>query len=299
MKTARYQFERWKAYAGLWSVLFIMVCLPDTAGASEKGSLIALLSHTAGIWQVFVMEEDGSGLRQVTRSAVDKSRISWSNDRDRLLVNTNLGELALVELSSGKETPLDIGVRGMTDAVWSRDGKRVLFSLSIANSVDANDIWMVEIPGLKRRKLTHMTHLQHNPAWAHDERGIVFLSGSGGQHHDIFTLDLRKGTIRQVTAGGLYHFEPVCSVKGEIAFSSNRTGDYEIWVTDLDGKRFEQITRSPGLDAQPTWSPDGERMAFVSTRNGKSAVWMTNRDGTHPRQLSPGDMVCRGPAWSR
>jgi Tol biopolymer transport system component len=244
------------------------------------------------------MLPDGSGLRQQTHSPVDKVHLSRADD-GRILVNTNQGELLACGLDGGPEVPLDAGVRGMTDAVWSKNGERVLFSLSVANSVDANDIWLVEIADGSRRRLTNMKHMQHDPAWTQDERQVVFVSGSGGQDHDLFVLDVDTGALRQLTAGQRYHFEPACSAKGEIAFSSNRTGDYEIWVCDLEGKRFEQITHSPGLDAQPAWSPEGDRIAFVSARDGYPALWVVNRDGSNPRRISPAGTRCRGPVWSR
>ena len=267
--------------------------------AQEPQGKIVLIAQTENFWQVFTVRPDGTELNQVTRSLVDKVHVSWSTSTARLLVNTNGGHLYLVSIQNGTETRLDIGMEGMTDAVWSQDGQKILFSLSIANSIDANDIWLVDIATQKREKLTSMKHLQHNPAWSADEQHVVFLSGAGGQNHDIWVLDRKTKSVNQLTVGQLYHFDPACSIKDEIAFSSNRTGDYEIWVCDLEGKNFEQITRSPGLDAQPTWSPDGNKIAFVSNRSGRSAIWVVNRDGSNPRQLTPGHMACRGPAWSR
>ena len=282
-------------------VAFLLtIALMSTPVQSEKFlRRVAFLAFAEDFWQTFVMNEDGSGLKQITRSPVDKAHISWPSARDSLLVNTNKGELFMVNLITGREEKLDIGMRGMTDAACSQDGKKVLFSLSIANSIDANDIWLVDIATQKRERLTSMKHLQHDPAWSADEQHVVFLSGAGGQSHDIWLLERKTKSLKQLTVGQLYHFDPACSSKGEIAFSSNRTGDYEIWVCDLAGQKFEQITHNAGLDAQPTWSPDGKQIVFVSTRGGKSAIWIVNRDGSHPRQLTPAHMLCRAPAWSR
>ena len=55
---------------------------------------------------------------------------------------------------------------------------------------------------------------------------------------------------------------------GRIAFSSNADGDWEIYAIRPDGSGLRRITRIPGNDAHPEWSPDGAWIAFAT---GKSA----------------------------
>ena len=40
------------------------------------------------------------------------------------------------------------------------------------------------------------------------------------------------------------------------AYVTNRDGDNEIYLVDTGGRVFN-LTRHPGSDANPTWSPDG------------------------------------------
>ena len=56
--------------------------------------------------------------------------------------------------------------------------------------------------------------------------------------------------------------------KAQIAFSSTRDGNLEIYVMDADGNNLIRLTNHPEHDYQPSWSPDGGRIAFVSDRNG-------------------------------
>ena len=53
-----------------------------------------------------------------------------------------------------------------------------------------------------------------------------------------------------------------------MAFTSNRDGDWDIYVMDADGSGVRQLVDSPGLDDKPQWSPDGSRIAFATTRTG-------------------------------
>ena len=52
----------------------------------------------------------------------------------------------------------------------------------------------------------------------------------------------------------------------KIAFTSNRSGNDEIWVCDSDGSNAQQLTSlGTGNCGGPRWSPDGERIAFSQT----------------------------------
>jgi eukaryotic-like serine/threonine-protein kinase len=51
---------------------------------------------------------------------------------------------------------------------------------------------------------------------------------------------------------------------GQIAFSSNRTGIFQIWLIRADGSDLVELTNLPNGACQPSWAPDGGRLAFVS-----------------------------------
>ncbi len=90
-----------------------------------------------------------------------------------------------------------------------------------------------------------------------------------------------------------------------LAFASNRTGNWEIYVRRIDGGQEVNITNDPGEDYQPAFSPDGNSIAFVSTRSSHSGlikigpylgfeyrtyggdVWVTPSLGGQARRLAP------------
>ena len=65
-----------------------------------------------------------------------------------------------------------------------------------------------------------------------------------------------------------------------IAFTSDRDGDYEIFVMNPDGTEVRQLTDNNDVDGGPAWSPDGKRIAFTSDRDGDDEIFVMNADGT-------------------
>ena len=57
--------------------------------------------------------------------------------------------------------------------------------------------------------------------------------------------------------------------QAQIAFVSERDGNYEIYVMEADGKNQRKLTINIGIDWFPSWSPDGERIVFSSGRAGR------------------------------
>jgi TolB protein len=65
----------------------------------------------------------------------------------------------------------------------------------------------------------------------------------------------------------------------QIAFASNRTGTWEIWLMDWDGANQRRITFHNALSILPSWSPDNERMVYTSFARGTSDMYIINRRG--------------------
>ncbi len=277
-------------------LLFSVFVLPGQAASSQS---IYFIAETHQTWQIFQINPDGSSLQQTLNTDSDMLNLSLTADGQNLLLISSDQKTHLLDLNTGEKTEIKIGMKGMVDAVLSKDSKSLLFSLSTGGSNDANHIWLTDITTQKASQLTHMEDMQHSPIWSYDDKYIFFLSGGGRETEDIWRLNAENRSLNQLTAGQLYNFEPAYSINNEIAFSSNRSGDYEIWVMDSSGGNVRQLTYSPGMDSQPSWSPDGENLVFVSNRSGQSALYIMDREGKTTRRLSPEGLICRNPVWGR
>lgn len=53
-----------------------------------------------------------------------------------------------------------------------------------------------------------------------------------------------------------------------VAYSSDQSGNFDIWVRSIGEGNSVQVTSSPAHDWQPNWSPDGLSLVFRSERDG-------------------------------
>lgn len=84
---------------------------------------------------------------------------------------------------------------------------------------------------------------------------------------DIFIADLNGTITKQLTNSKGYDAEATVSPKGDkIVFTSDRSGDLELWTMDIDGNNQKQITFGLGYDGGAFFSPDGKKLVFRSSR---------------------------------
>ena len=113
----------------------------------------------------------------------------------------------------------------------------------------------------------------------------------------------------------------VCvDAQAQIAFVSERDGNFEIYMMDADGKNQRRLTNNDFPDTNPSWSPDGRRIIFVSERNKNIAaeeepimigggiiigdmrkrpqIYMMDADGKNQQRLSNEFVAEWHPSWS-
>lgn len=86
-----------------------------------------------------------------------------------------------------------------------------------------------------------------------------------------------------------------------IAFTSDRDGDYEIYVVDTGGENLQQLTQNSRIDAGAKWSPDGTQLVYFACRtfDGPCDIMRLNTaDGSTQRLAGGDDTANRWPAWS-
>ena len=97
---------------------------------------------------------------------------------------------------------------------------------------------------------------------------------------------------------GLTPLMVAVDAQAQIAFSSERDGNFEIYVMDADGKNEQRLTDNLSHEWSPSWSPDGERIVFNSRRDGNRDIYVMDADGKNQRRLTRNPAHDLYPSWS-
>jgi serine/threonine protein kinase len=88
------------------------------------------------------------------------------------------------------------------------------------------------------------------------------------------TADFTTGTLTPLTTDPGYEAEASFLPDGEtLAYVSDSTGNYEIYLQQVAGGRALNLTNNPADEVQPAVSPDGRTIAFVSSRSGRDSIY--------------------------
>jgi TolB protein len=165
------------------------------------------------------------------------------------------------------------------------------------------EIYISDYDGANPRRITVNRSLNINPVWSSDGKAIAYTSYRRQNFPDIFIQRIYEGTPPESPAHGtdrIHNFLPAWSPDGtKIAFMTNRDGNQEIYVMDVNGSNLRRITRHPGIDATPTWSPAGNQIAFTSDRGGSPQIYIVDADGLgQPRRITSDESWADRATWS-
>ena len=150
-------------------------------------------------------------------------------------------------------------------------------------------VYAAAMDGYGVRKVSSGRGVSMLPAFG---KGAIWYTRMSTQ--GMFITNTRVGGKRIIGGKGITMAPAICGER--MYFSSSRSGNYEIYSSNLDGKGLRRLTRSRGIDLSPTCGPGG-KLAFVSDRHGSPQVFTMKNDGTNVQRVTFRGNHNQTPVW--
>ncbi len=252
---------------------------------STDGKMIAYAVQNASETGVWVADfPRGSHAWSLAKVEGSVSEIEWSSDgRELLYVSAAAAAstLHLVQISDGKDV-MAYSLSQIADAHWNPHGETVVFSGSLGRG------WAVYIADVREHRVDQVTFsgADSSSSWSADGRSVFFSrAGEGGS--SIWKLQIGGTAVRVTDLPGL-NIRPTENSEGKLAFLSNSSGRWEIWmaqngsvedVTGLASRFFGPATIESSSALR--WSPDGQMLLVQGFGSREeSTIYLIDLNGT-------------------
>jgi len=248
---------------------------------SPRGDQITFYSNRPGdFFQIFVMNRDGTDLRQLTftkahnRTPVfspDGTRIAFQSERD------GNREIYVMDADGGNQRRITHKDGEDSHPKWSANSTAIIFDSNRDHPESGfTNLYLMAADGSGVERLTEHEETDSYASLSPDGTRVLFrrvlpTGGDmyGGRNSEVFIMNRNGSDVRNLTTDSHFDGYPAWSSDGAwILIASNRDGEtydeFNLYVMRPDGTELRRLTeRIPGtLQARPMFSPDGREIAF-------------------------------------
>ena len=198
---------------------------------------------------------------------------------------------------------------GVNHLDWSPDGQKIAAVSYMDSSFTTWSIYVFNADGSNPLRLTNTTGVaDSDPAWSPDGAQILFTRiefiSSYHFRSDLWLMNADGSEQRLLVPGGFVgKWFPDGS---RIIYTANRTGNYEIYIANIDGTNERRLTDTSADESYPSWSPDSNRIVFTASTGEWNSpdsqntfeIFIMNADGSGMRQLTNNTATDVYPRWS-
>ncbi len=301
---------------------FIMDIDCVTCDLSPDGKALAILSlpsKPGELYGVAISDPLGSPVRAyspapfASKELFNRPGLAFAPDGKKILLfraGEKVNEEAwLLPYPAGNKPPRRIleklpTFEGTPSFSWMPDSRHIV--VSIATDQDSPDhLWIADTESDALTPITTGNAAEREPIVASDGKSLLYSQPTASL--DVVLVSLQDGSAKTLISTGREESMAAWAQKADrLAWVTDRSGPWEIWVRSSDGFERPVVTTAEFPDGLNKWfmnpslSPDGKRLIFTRIDSkGTAHLWMISLSGGAPVQVTNADSESeQAGAWS-
>jgi Tol biopolymer transport system component len=245
---------------------------------------VDLLTNNTG-----ASDEHVISTRKIRELYFPLSRLAWSPDGKSIILSARADQdrstLVEVPLAGGPEKTLTThNWTWVENPIWLADHSGLVFTASEDGS-NAEQLWLLPYPAGEARRITNDPNSYRSVSLSADSRMII--ASQNETTSNLWVAPEGKTELaHRITSNDKDGADGLAwTPDGHIVFTSYRSENLDLWMTDGKGSNLRQLTHGEGSNFEPSVSRDGGTIVFVSTRSGTESIWKMDIEGGNPVQL--------------
>ncbi|MEQ9266570.1 MAG: winged helix-turn-helix domain-containing protein [Balneolaceae bacterium] len=245
----------------------------------DNGERVAFSSNRGGQRALWSIPISGG---ETTRFKINDrvpTHPRFATERNRMIYKSNIDQTHLwISEKDSAIREVAASSRAETHPSISSDGKKLVF---ISNRTGNFEIWTSALSGINAVKYTSLEGSFVNmPSWSPNDSEIVF-DGRVGEDNAIFIIDVASKTTRTFIDLEGDQVNARYSRDGKwIYFSSNHSGNWQVWKKSVIDETLVQVTENGGYYLQ-----EGLIDNFLYyTKNDTSGIWKISTSGNQEEE---------------
>ncbi len=299
---------------------FIMDFDCDACDLSRDGKVFATLRKGKNNeYNVDVSDPVGSPMRPympapfASKEIYNVPHLYFSPDGKQILLfragDNDKDEAWLLPYPAGSKAPQSIlktlpAIQYTPSFSWMPDNRHIVVSLTADQNAPTH-LWMADIESNNLTPLTTGTAAEASPVASPDGKSLLYAQETNNL--DVVSISLEDGAAKTLISTAREESMAAWSAKQEkLAWVTNRSGPYEIWVHLPDGSDRPAVTAADfpaGTNRgfmNPALSSDGDRLIYTRIDDaGATRLWISSLAGGSPVRLTNADHDSEyGGSWS-
>lgn len=188
----------------------------------------------------------------------------WSPGGDRLAWDKVIPGLPprvdMFVANADSSDPVQITEDGATEFMhnWSPDGTQLVYT---SNADGKQNVYVVDLADNTVTRLTEFdVNNTYQPAWSRDGAQILFIYSESASmiegQIEFQVINADGSDLHSLVEGEVFEGEMVYSpYSGQVAYMSNESGYWHIYVMDADGSNVKPLTEGDHNNLFPAWRP--------------------------------------------